>query len=180
MKTRSIALGVAVATLFSASSLAADIPAPVAAAPTVAAVPQPTFNWNRTYAGVYGGVWLDIPGFTFDTARVGVQVGRNMRFGEHFMASLEATAGVYDFSGVVFEGYLTPRLGFVMDRLFVYASASIGYDSDFGLSYMLGGGVEYALTNQLSIRADAQMWADAGTPFDYVSVTGGFNWYFGH
>ena len=180
MKTRSIALGVAVATLFSASSLAADIPAPVAAVPTAAAVPQPTFNWNRTYVGVYGGVWLDIPGFTFDTVRIGAQAGRNFVLGDHFAVGLEATAGVYDFAGITFEAYATARAGFLLSRAFLYASASVGWDASFGLAYMFGGGVEFALTDNLAFRTDAQIWAEAGTPFDYVTLTGGLNWYLGN
>lgn len=168
--------GVALA-MVSTNAMAADFNA--AGAPVVV-VEDPSFNWNRLYVGAYGGVWFNYPAITVDTVRAGGVVGRNVTIGERFIVGAELAAGGYvggAYPDPVFEAYGIVRGGLRFDRAFLYASGSLGFDLVFGPSYTLGGGVEFAVTDNVTIRADGQLWANVGTPFDYFSVTAGVNWY---
>lgn len=163
--------------LFPTSALAADFSG--ANAPIVV-VEDPSFNWNRLYVGAYGGLWFNYPALTVDTVRAGGVVGRNVTIGERFIVGGEIAAGGYVggiYPDPVFEAYGIVRGGLRFDRAFLYASGSVGFDLVFGPSYTLGGGAEFAVTDNVTLRADAQLWADVGTPFDYFSVTAGVNWY---
>jgi len=160
---------------FAEPATAADRPA----APEVV-IRDPSFNWNRFYVGAFAGAWLDYPAITFDTARAGGVLGRNVTIGDRFMIGAELAAGVYTgpaYPDPVFETYATIRGGLRFDKAFLYGSAALGYDTVFGTSNTLGGGVEFAINSMMTVRADAQLWAGTAAPFDYLSVTGGVSWY---
>lgn len=166
-------MGVALA-VPAAGTASAQAPAPEVV------IRDPSFNWNRLYVGAYGGVWFNYPALTVDTLRAGGVVGRNVTIGDRFMIGAEANAGYYVGSGYpdpVLEIYGLGRAGLRFDRAFVYGSAGFGWDEVFGYSHTLGGGAEFVVNPVMSLRADAQLWGAVGAPFDYLSVTGGFNWY---
>ncbi len=162
---------------------AADLPPTIVTPSTPVTVPAPpTFNWNRFYVGAYGGAWFGYPPVAYDSARVGVTAGRNVQF-NRFVFGLEAEIGAYDFTGLTFEAYGVARLGVLAtDNLLLYGLAGIGHDGAWpGIlnSMILGGGAEYAVSSNLSIVAQAAVWKSFGSPFDYLSLTGGLNWHFG-
>ncbi len=182
MKSLSKVLAAAAASMMVAgTAVAADVnPVMIPAVQATTPPPAPTFNWNRFYVGTYGGAWFDIGPFGFDTLRTGLRAGYNYQISQ-FVLGAGVEVGVYDFSGLVFEIYGTGRAGFlVTPNLLLYALAGLGYDTDFGGAMMLGGGVELAVSQNLTVRFEGTFWRELGTPFDYVSLTGGLNWYVGN
>lgn len=172
---RSVLFGLAMA-IGSTAALSAEVTTP---APEVV-IRDPEFNWNRVYLGAYGGLWLDYPALTFDTARAGGVVGRNVTIGSRFMIGGEVSAGYYAGSAYavpVLETYATFRAGLRFDKAFIYGSAGLGWDEVFGVSQTLGAGAEFSINSVMTLRADARLWAGLGATYDYASITGGISWY---
>ncbi|MFN8830643.1 MAG: outer membrane protein [Labrys sp. (in: a-proteobacteria)] len=155
-------------------ALAADIPA--AGEPVAPAYIAPAaFNWSGPYVGLHLGY-----GFTgeFNNALDGasgfvggLQAGYNVQF-DPLVVGIEAEISYTDLSdksGAVkadlnWKGTLTPRIGFAMDRFMPYVKAGLAYGSveasnttsdDATLwGWTVGVGAEYAVTNQISIKAE--------------------------
>ena len=51
-------------------------------------------------------------------------------------------------------GTVRGRLGYAFDRVLVYATAGLGYDSD-NVGWTAGGGVEYAFAQNMSVKIEA-------------------------
>lgn len=180
------ALGIAAAgwaTLASAA-FAADLNVPGLPTVAPASAPEPAFNWNRFYLGAFAGAWVEVPPTGSNYFRAGIIGGRNFVVTERFVVSIEGTLGFYDVSDPYLELYANARAGVLAtDRIFVYALAGIGFESDLPIdpdyAMMLGGGVEFAVSNNLTFRADALFWRELGDVFDYLSLTAGVTWYLG-
>ena len=173
---RILSIGLAMSVSLSTQAIAAGFGTPE---PEVV-IRDPSFNWNRVYLGAFGGAWLDFPDYSIDSFRAGGVVGRNVTIGERFMIGGELSAGYYagaDYPEPVPEVYGTFRAGLRFDKAFIYGSAGLGWDVEFGTSQTLGGGGEFAINSVMSLRADARLWRGTGEPFEYLSVTGGLSWY---
>jgi outer membrane immunogenic protein len=120
------------------------------------------------------------------SATLGAAAGYNHQVG-NIVAGLEAdynfAKATYDTSEVASVGSFGTfrgRLGYAIDRTMIFATAGVavtqlsgryGYASynEFSSSWVAGGGVEYALTNMLTVKAEA-LYADFGSAGDNKTV----------
>jgi outer membrane immunogenic protein len=112
------------------------------------------FDWNGFYSGVYGVGQLSPAGGT--QFGLGLNLGVNAQF-DYFLVGGEValhglTGGMVD----TVYGQVIGRAGVVItDEVLLYAAA--GFGSDFGPpvenDFLVGGGVELALTDNVSLRA---------------------------
>jgi outer membrane immunogenic protein len=160
-------------------ALAADLPSRRAPAPIIAAVPL--FTWTGFYVGVNAGYgWntndsITVGGVRFDLDDEGGfigggQVGYNYQIGS-FVVGLEGDIQYADFGGSdrfdfdgdgVFDddfnrsdwfGTVRARAGVAFDRALVYATGGFAFADD-ATGWTVGGGLEYAFTNNLSAKVE--------------------------
>lgn len=158
--------------LTSGAALAAE-PAPVlviSAAPLP--VPVPTFEWAGAYAGAYGGAILG------DAYQAGLQGGYNFTTGA-FLYGVEAQLGTAFSGGFVLEADLNGRAGLVFgDNFLGYGEAGVGYlGGGNGYIYTLGGGMEIAVGQSISIFGEAKALGAFGAGFTGATVQAGINWH---
>ena len=162
MFVRSLSLGVAAATLLVGGAQAADLIIPT--------TPQPIyesagFSWDGLYAGVnLGGQFFD--GGDDDSVGqflLGGAVGVNFMVADPILLGAEIQGSYLfenDDEGIEDAGQFLAlaRLGAVVtDSVLVYAAAGAGVqfdDEDDAGIYALGGGVEFAATDAVSVRAE--------------------------
>ncbi|WP_157959758.1 outer membrane protein [Devosia submarina] len=156
MFVRSLSLGVAAAALLVGGAQAADLIIPT--------TPQPIyesagFSWDGLYAGVnLGGQFGDDVDAQF---LLGGAVGVNFMVADPILLGAEIQ-GNYLFENDDFDDagqfLALARLGAVVtDSVLVYAAAGAGVqfnDDDDASIYALGGGVEFAATDAVSVRAE--------------------------
>lgn len=145
--------------------------------------PTSGINWQGVYAGVHaGGTWLNsrnteggVGAWDTNTAgmRGGVFGGYNHMVTPNVMAGVEADLTLGDVSktratvagrrtnAVDATGTARGRLGVVYDRVMPYATGGIAMSSTTGgreektrLGYVLGAGVEGAVTNNVVVRGE--------------------------
>lgn len=177
---KKILLSSAALLTLTASAVAADLPSRAAPAPMMA--PVPVFTWTGFYAGVNAGygwntndtnTYFD-PAFGYDSGKNtdggfvgGAQIGYNYQMGM-FVLGVEADIqyadrgrdnGYYGYSyygenssGDWF-GTARARAGFAFDRALVYATGGFAYGDSNG-GWTVGGGFEYAFTNNLSAKLE--------------------------
>jgi outer membrane immunogenic protein len=159
-----------------APALAADLPR--RGAPQQSFVAPPMFTWTGFYLGLNAGVgWgkftRDARGLDAQTAFVGgVTGGYNHQFGS-LVVGLE---GDYNYSGLEGKdlgtkgaltsfGTIRGRLGVAFDRALVYGTGgyALGFanvnvlglkDDKSHQGYVIGGGIEYAVTQNVSIKGE--------------------------
>ncbi|MGO4524841.1 outer membrane protein [Microvirga sp. 2MCAF35] len=157
-------------------ALAADLPSRRAPAPVIAAVP--VFTWTGFYVGVNAGYgWNTNDDFVFDNFRYslnddggfvgGAQAGYNYQIGS-FVVGLEGDIQYADFGGddvVLRDGRLADfnnsdwfgtvraRAGVAFDRALIYATGGFAFADD-ATGWTVGGGIEYAFTNNLSAKVE--------------------------
>jgi outer membrane immunogenic protein len=162
-------------------AVAADLPSRRAPAPIIAAVP--VFTWTGFYVGVNAGyAWSDNDFDVVDLADEdddggflgGAQVGYNYQIGS-FVVGLEGDIQYADFGGeltfdvdgddvidddddFVFDrgdwfGTVRARAGVAFDRALIYATGGFAFADD-ATGWTVGGGVEYAFTNNLSAKIE--------------------------
>ncbi|MBB3019414.1 outer membrane immunogenic protein [Microvirga lupini] len=179
-------------------AVAADLPSRRAPAPIIAAVP--VFTWTGFYVGVNAGIgWatddtVTIGGVDYavddDAAFVGgAQVGYNYQIGS-FVLGLEADINYADFGGdddfdsEDWFGTVRARAGVAFDRALVYATGGFAFADDAN-GWTVGGGLEYAFTNNLSAKIEGlYVSVEQDTPFgdydaDFGVVRAGLNFRFG-
>jgi len=166
MFVRSLSLGVAAAALMVGGAQAADLIIPT--------TPQPIyesagFNWEGLYAGVrLGGQWVGTnqygnigTGAAITQGVVGAAVGVNFIPVDPFLLGVEVT-GDYVWGNDLSTGefFANLRAGAVVtDSVLVYAIGGIGVQTgpnsagSAGL-YQLGGGVEFAVTDAITVRGE--------------------------
>ena len=163
---------------FAGAASAADLPMRAAPpAPIIAAAPL--FTWTGFYVGVNAGYgWsnddfdaVDLADEDDDGGFVGgAQVGYNYQIGS-FVVGLEGDIqyadfgadGTFDFDGDgVFDddfdssdwfGTVRARAGVAFDRALIYATGGFAFADD-ATGWTVGGGVEYAFTNNLSAKIE--------------------------
>lgn len=115
---------------------------------------QAGFDWSGFYAGIYGRVQgSDLGGTQYG---LGVQAGVNTQFDFYLLGAEVAVEGLTGDVGNTSYGQILGRAGLVVtDDVLVYAAG--GYGIDLGVpaeeDALLGGGVEMAVTDSLSVRA---------------------------
>lgn len=115
---------------------------------------SPLFNFEGFYAGLQGGGGtVPGPGFVWTVSGV---AGVNFALSDAMLAGLEFQGGV-DINGGGITGLdalLMAHLGgYITDQLMVYGAVGGGVVNSVG-SYALGGGLEYPVTQQISLRGE--------------------------
>lgn len=180
-----ILCGLAALMLGTGAAAAADLPVVVAVAPPA---PPPTFDWGGAYVGVHLGFWdqIDCEIFECDALEPGVQVGYNFVNG-NILYGVEGTVGVWwqpwnsGVSPLFFT--LSGRGGFLLgDKVLLYLEAGIwGYLINGPSALIAGAGVEFALTNSLSVFGEAKVFKTFGDPvFPAIWLQAGVNWHIGN
>ncbi|SFZ82638.1 outer membrane immunogenic protein [Devosia enhydra] len=172
---RGLALAVALAAPCVTGASAADFfggdsglgPAPV----------SPYFNFEGFYlGGTLGAGALDEAG---TVGTVGVVAGNNFAVTDAILAGAEVQAELlYNGDGLVgFDTLLLAKAGgYVSDNALLYGTAGGGW-VDGDLSYAFGGGVEFAVTDQLGVRGEALGLGAFGGGPDGGKVSGGLLWH---
>lgn len=148
----------AIVVLPAAETRAADaISVPISTQPE-AAVPvqdyDTGFDWTGFYAGVYGvSQNSPIGGLQYG---IGVDVGANLAFDYVLIGGEVAYHGLTGGAGPTSYVQALGKAGaIVTDDLVVYAAAGYGFDLGPPVEddVLLGGGIEYAVTDSVSVRA---------------------------
>ena len=163
---------------FGSVAVAADLPRR-ATAPAPYVAPVPVFTWTGLYAGVNAGYgWGTQKGAAnatygkLDGAQVGGTVGYNYQMGQIVLgvegdmdwSNAKNTNGAL-VSKQTSTGTARGRVGYAVDRVLLfttggYAGGSVERSvgsvsaSDWHNGYALGGGMEYAFTNNVSAKAE--------------------------
>ncbi|UJW86070.1 outer membrane protein [Devosia sp. SL43] len=164
MFVRSLSLGVAAAALLAGGAQAADLIIPTTPVPIYEAA---GFDWEGLYAGVrlggqfvgtaaYGGI---AAGPAITGGVIGGAVGVNFVPADPFLVGVEVTGDYIWFNGFsTGEFFANLRAGaIVTDQVLVYALGGVGVQSTGGASnsiYQLGGGVEFAVTDAITVRGE--------------------------
>ncbi|WP_243371184.1 outer membrane protein [Microvirga solisilvae] len=201
---------------FAGVASAADLPARVAPqAPIIAAAP--IFTWTGFYAGVNAGFAFngsDDDGIVFGTDTIfgdsdddgsfvgGGQIGYNYQMGS-FVLGVEGDLQWADFGSTTYVfptgtvtvdsddwfGTVRARAGVAFDRALIYATGGWAF-TDNRNGWVVGGGLEYAFTNNLSakveglyVNLDEDDFDFAGTNYstgerDFGVVRAGLNYRF--
>jgi outer membrane immunogenic protein len=163
-----------------AGAMAADLPSRRAPAPIVAAAP--IFTWTGFYVGVNAGVGFNssddelvfgdgtvLTGDSDDDASFigGGQIGYNYQFGS-FVVGVEGDLQWADFGSTTYAlpgggtftvdsddwfGTVRARAGVAFDRALIYATGGFVF-TDNRNGWTVGGGLEYAFTNNLSAKIE--------------------------
>ena len=151
MIIRSLAVA-AVALLSTTAAYAADLIIPTSPEPIMESA---GFSWDGLYAGVQGGGQF-YPGTTYGL--LGAHVGVNFIVADPVLIGLEGSAEwIFNNTASFGEFFINGRLGAVVtDEVLIYALAGTGVEvnnagNTFG-TYQLGGGVEFAVTDSISVR----------------------------
>jgi outer membrane immunogenic protein len=161
--------GAALAVLSATAVPAADLLVPVDPI-----YESPLFDFEGLYIGATGGGAYT--GTLFGT--VGVVVGANFAVTDGIIAGIEFQADSYWNGGfAAYDALALGRIGgFVSDNAMIYADLGAGVLNGAPV-YALGGGVELAMTDQLSVRGDLQgLGAFGGTP-SVAKATVGLLWH---
>lgn len=179
MFVRSLSLGVAAAALMVGGAQAADLIIPTTPQPIYAPA---GFNWEGLYAGVQGGGEF-FNGTTYGV--IGGHVGVNFIPADPILLGVEAT-GEYWWNNAVSgsEFLINARIGAVVtDSVLVYAIGGTGIENTGGNSqgiYQLGGGVEFAVTDSISVRGQVVGlgYYNNANFFDATKATVGVSFHF--
>lgn len=162
-----------------ALAVAAALVAPVASALAADQLEaQPAYNWSGIYTGLQaGGVWNrtddGADGFSMNGGTVGAFAGANWQSG-NLVFGVEGDVSYSDVSGSIFainvsaklEAALRARLGYAFDRTLVYSAVGLAVarvhveaipildKTETFTGWTVGGGAEYALTDNWTVRAD--------------------------
>ncbi len=179
MFVRSLSFAVAAAALMVSGAQAADLIIPV--------TPEPIyqsngFDWEGLYVGVQGGgQWYSATTQGF----VGGVVGVNFIIADPILLGVELNGNYIWGPSIAATEFLgVARIGaIVTDQVLVYADAGIGvYTNSPAPSvneYQLGVGVEVAVTDSISVRAQVDALGDFGGPgFNIAKATVGAFYHF--
>lgn len=180
---KKVALVALLSTTATGGALAADaIGLPPPALPAAPVVDSGGFDWNGFYAGVNAGMQNEIGDNNSWT--LGGQVGVNAAFDFVLVGAEVAIDGVFDTPDTYAYGSVLGRAGLlVSNELLAYGVA--GYGSDFGATngpgnhILAGGGLEFAATDNVSIRGQYTYgWEQSGAGNDIHKFQLGANFHF--
>ncbi|MDO8359359.1 MAG: hypothetical protein Q7T08_04885 [Devosia sp.] len=130
-----------------------SVAAPALAADLILDAPQVIdngFNWEGAYVGGFLGGYPTFPAVT-----AGVELGYDMLVSEQVLLGIEGSALFYLAGGGAPELFLHGRAGVVMDNVAIYGLAGVGTFGPFtGYLWDVGGGIEVALTDNLTFDAE--------------------------
>jgi outer membrane immunogenic protein len=150
-----LALSALATTLTMGTAFAADlITVPTSTPVEMPVYEEPGFDWSGFYAGVYGEAQTSQVGGT--QYGLGIQAGVNAQFDFYLLGAEVAVHGLTSGAGNTSYGQVLGRAGLVVtDDVLVYAAG--GYGIDLGVpdeqDALLGGGIEVAVTDNVSIEA---------------------------
>jgi len=137
---------------------------------------SPLFNFDGLYLGGTAGGALASGGLY---GTLGVVVGANFAVSDGILAGLEFQGDTY-WNGGGFAAYDALALGriggFVSDNALLYGDVGVGAVSGAPV-YALGGGVEFGLTDALSVRGDLQGIGGFGSFPTVAKATVGLLWH---
>ncbi|MEW6255014.1 MAG: outer membrane protein [Pseudomonadota bacterium] len=178
-------IGATLGALAGGSAMAADLARPSPATVPVAQ-PAPVFSWTGFYIGGNAGYsWGSdsgaLGGLNADGWLAGGQIGYNYQFQNNVLVGLEADIQGGDVSGgalgldskLDYLGTVRARVGYAFDRVLPYVTGGLAYGrnsiTDYGfesanthVGWTAGGGIEYALTNNWTARAE-YLYTDLGS-----------------
>jgi len=187
LKSLSVAAGALILGALPGVSSAADLPYSDPYNSSV--VSTSVYDWAGFYVGANAGYgWASAGRIDASGFEGGVQAGFNMQTGQFVMgiegdigfANLDGDHGALDAS-VDSLGSVRARVGFAVDQFLIYGtggfsfgdvevSDSISRDDQWNLGWVLGIGVEVALSRNWTARVEAFHY-DLGSS-DYVLATG--------
>jgi outer membrane immunogenic protein len=167
-------LGASAAALFLATAgtaMAADLPA---VAPYQAVAPAGYYDWTGFYVGAQAGyVFADSTAGDFDGFAGGVHAGYNHQINNWVFgieADVEYSGADASAAGTTIEaewlGSVRGRIGYAFDRVLVYgtggvafggfdvSTVAVGSDSATHVGWTVGAGVEVAVTQNVTARAE--------------------------
>lgn len=158
-----------------ADAITYETSAPLSAIP----VADAGFDWNGFYGGVYGaGQFSAGRGNQYG---LGIDLGVNAQFDFYLVGAEVAVQGLAGGEGESSYGQVLAKGGvLVADDLALYATA--GYGIDLGVpdqsNWLLGAGVEMAITDNVSLRAQFLhgFEAEGSNPTNQVTI--GANYHF--
>lgn len=179
MKKISVIAAAVAAFSFSSASYAADAVDQIPSAPEVTEVNSP-FTWEGAYLGGHTGYsWGtgNATGFgsdSFDGWRIGGFGGYNWQLSDSFVAGVEGDINYdwadRDYAGGSklksgFGGSIRARAGYTIDRALIYVAGGwaatnvklktpVGKDDDTLNGWTIGGGVDYAFTDNVFGRLE--------------------------
>lgn len=191
LRTVSVAVALSLTAGAASAADLARAPAPVApAAPYPETIVAYGFNWTGAYVGAHAGNRWVSGGRGLDSSAIagGLQAGYLVQSGA-FVYGLEAdvtygsneksrsVAGGRVGSSIDWQGSGRARLGYAFDRVLVYGTGGItaadfeafgrgptgnSRKSDTLIGWTAGGGLEYALTKNVSVRGE-YLYSDFGS-----------------
>ncbi len=196
MFVRSLSVGVAAAALMVGGAHAADLIIPTTPQPIYAPA---GFDWEGLYVGArVGGQFIGANAGTYGAASnsttygvVGAAVGVNFIPVDPILLGVEVTAD-YLWNGAApvtstGEFFANLRVGAVVtDSALVYAIGGVGMQVQGGASqgvYQLGGGVEFAVSDAITVRGEVVGQGDFATEagdafFESAKATVGIFYHF--
>ena len=172
MFVRSLSLGVAAAALLAGGAQAADLIIPTTPVPIYESA---GFDWEGLYAGVeIGGVFnsFGVGSLPSNVTQgvVGGIVGVNFMVADPVLVGLEVQGDYIFGSGDAGLFLALARVGAVVtDQVLVYAAGGVGVQTRTGFDssgvYALGAGVEFAVTDSVSVRGEVLGLGDFSGPF---------------
>ncbi|MCS0493809.1 porin family protein [Ancylobacter sp. MQZ15Z-1] len=182
---RSILAGLGLVALISAPAAAADLGYPAPAAPAYEAVMP--FTWTGFYIGANAGYGWGTADWSPDTDGFigGIQAGYNWQGAGPLVLGIETDLQYSNVESSVFTldyfGTIRARAGFAMDQFLVYGTGGFAYgsgtyevgglkDDNTHTGWALGFGGEYALSNNITLRAE-YLYLDMGSE-TYNTVAG--------
>lgn len=139
-------------------------------------------DWTGFYAGVIAGAWYDFSSSSAAWSGMGL-VGFNVQVADQLIVGAELDVGAHQFEGdpVSINGMLLGRAGFLAsEEILLYGTVGLEASLDDVPGYVLGGGIEYALADDFSIRGQVLTWTPLGDSpaLDNVNTSVGFVWQF--
>lgn len=153
MLIRSIAVGVAAVAMMSSVAQAADLIIPTTPAPIMESA---GFSWDGLYIGARGG-YNGYNGSTYGV--IGGVVGANFIVADPILLGAEVTADyIWNNTTSAGEYFFNLKAGAVVtDSVLIYALGGVGNYATAGTNagvYQLGGGVELAVTDAITVRGE--------------------------
>ena len=176
---RTTALAALIITVPLAGASASDLIAyPTSTAAELPVYDDPGFDWNGFYAGVYGVAQTSPAGG--EQLGIGVAAGVNAAFDFYLAGAEIALQGLTGEAGETSYAEVLARGGLVVtDNVAVYAAA--GYGIDTGApeenDFLLGGGVEVAVADNMTLRAQYihAFPSEGDNPKDQISFGANFH-----
>ncbi|HVI27676.1 outer membrane protein [Hansschlegelia sp.] len=177
---RQIVLGAASAAVLALTvpaAMAADLPA---YEPAPAVIAPAAFSWTGPYLGVHAGYgWGNAAKASPDGWMVGGYLGYNYQFdGSPVVIGIETDINYASIDdkrnarggrtkvSTDWNGATRARIGYAFDRFLVYGAGGLAYadrefkrspgdkDSKTAVGWTVGGGIEYAASDNVSVRAE--------------------------